>query len=277
MSIYFTGPNSMFEPVNHIQMYSDSTPMVKMPGWARVVKNAHTITVVGGGMAEFVTAMLLVDAIHSSGGSIEKLVLPYIPGARQDRSNPTGDVLFTAASVANMINSRQFSRVVVLDPHSPVSVERIRRAAIFPLESVAQKLPSRYAGVIAPDKGAKGRAEQFAETLQVPIYYGGKTRDVSNGKLTGFTLEPIRNNLGSHYLVVDDICDGGGTFNGLADKIHEQGATADLYVSHGIFSKGTDALLENYGEIFTTNSLAGSERNKITVLAVVKEMENYNE
>ncbi len=116
--------------------------------------------------------------------------------------------------------------------------------------------------------------------MNLPVYYGGKTRDVSTGKLTGFTLEPLAYDNqqinGAHYLVVDDICDGGGTFNGLASKIAEQGATADLYVSHGLFSKGTTELKKSFNTIYTTDSLAGSERNDVTVLAVVKEMENYN-
>lgn len=280
--IYFTGSGDMHEPISHVGMYSDSTPMVKTLGWSRIVDRANTITVRSGSMSVFVTAMFLVDAVEASGGFISTLVLPYIPGARQDRVNPSGDVLFTAASVARMINDRAFSEVIVLDPHSPVVTGLIKRVVEFPQSEVAKMLPTnRYAGVIAADKGGKIRASEMAVSMNVPLYYGGKTRDVSNGKLTGFTLDDLTkfekfSNGSKHYLVVDDICDGGGTFNGLAAKIHEQGATADLYVSHGIFSKGTDALLENYNKIYTTDSLAGSERNDVTVLAVVKEMENYN-
>lgn len=284
MSILFSGPDGMSEPISFIGMYSDSTPMVKTAGWARIVDKADTLTITDGSLAQFVTAMFLVDAIHFArqDNIIQmRLVLPYIPGARQDRSNPTGDVLFTMASVADMINAREFIDVVVLDPHSPVATSYdlgIHRAIVYPQSEVAKMLPKRYDGVIAADKGGKARAEEMADAMGLPVFYGGKTRDVSTGKLTGFELERLTTRIfgSDHYLVVDDICDGGGTFNGLAAKIHEQGATADLYVSHGIFSKGTKALEENYGEIFTTDSLAGSERNNVTVLAVVKEMESYN-
>jgi ribose-phosphate pyrophosphokinase len=266
--------------INTLKMYSDGTPMVKTPHWNWIAQHADTMTVIGGDMAQFVTAMFLVDAIHdTSSGYVRHLVLPYIPGARQDRSNPTGDVLFTLRSVADMINERGFTRVVVLDPHSPVATNIIENVVVFPLERIAKRFAG-YDGIIAADKGGQDRAEQFATALDIPLFYGGKTRDVSTGRLTGFTLEDLRVGVpyvkNGHYLVVDDICDGGGTFNGLAAKIHEQGATADLFVSHGIFSKGTDTLLENYNTIYTTDSLAGSERNHVTVLAVVKEMENYN-
>lgn len=281
MSVYFTGPNSMFEPVSFIGMYSDSTPMVKFNGfsWPRIVEKADTITITDGSMAQFITAMFLIDSIHDAGGHIPKLVMPYIPGARQDRINPTGDVLFTLKSVSMMVKDR-FDTVVVLDPHSPEAVKRIGRirTVTYPQSEIAKLLPNIYDGIIAADKGGVQRATEMADAMGVEVYLGGKTRDVSTGKLSGFTLEvPFEGFYeGAHMLVVDDICDGGGTFNGLAEKIHEQGATADLYVSHGIFSKGTKALEENYGEIFTTDSLAGSERNNVTVLAVVKEMENYN-
>lgn len=264
-------------------MYSDATPMVKVDDFEEMVKRADTMILRAEGMAEFVTAMFLVDAIDSSnfeGPGINTLILPYIPGARQDRSNPTGDVLVTLYSVAEMINTRMFESVVVIDPHSPEATRCIANIKAYPLELVGHanggELRSRrFDGIISADKGGKARAEEMAVALRVPIFYGGKTRDVSTGRLSGFTLESIPK---GHYLVADDICDGGGTFIGLAEKIREQGSTADLYVSHGIFSKGTRELLEAYNTIYTTDSLAGSERdNNVTVLAVVEEMEKYND
>lgn len=272
--ITFTGSgNSMSEPITFQGMYSDSTPMVKTLGWARIVDQADTLTIRGGSMANFVTAMFLVDAITEAGGCIDNLVLPYIPGARQDRSNPTGDVLFTLASVGAMINARGFSRVICLDPHSPAAYKHIEELEEFPLLRVAKMLPVGYDGVIAADKGGKDRAEQMAEALDLPVFYGGKSRDVATGKLTGFTLQQLSGGKG-HFLVVDDICDGGGTFLGLADKIKEQGATADLYVSHGLFSKGTTALREAFERIYTTDSLAPlRDHTKVGVLPVVREMQ----
>lgn len=282
MSITLKG-NGYTHTISEQRMYSDATPMIKVDDFEEMVARADTMVLRAEGMAEFVTAMFLVDAIDVSdfdGPGITKLILPYIPGARQDRSNPTGDVLTTVHSVAEMINNREFKSVVVLDPHSPEATRVIRNVKSFPLEMVAwannaELRTKRYDGIIAADKGGKERAEEMAVAMRVPVYYGGKTRDVSTGRLSGFTLEFIPYN--GHYLVVDDICDGGGTFVGLADKIRETGSTADLYVSHGIFSKGTRELLEAYKTIYTTDSLAGSERdNNVTVLAVVEEMEKYN-
>ena len=271
--ITFLGPDSMSEPITYVGLYSDGTPMVKTAGWTRIVDRAHTMVLRPKSLMSFVDAMFLVDAITLAGGRIHKLVLPYVPGARQDRSNPTGDVLFTAQSVADMINARRFSRVVILDPHSPVTPNIIHNVRVFPSARVTTKLPTGYDGVIAPDDGGRKRAEDAAFVLGVPVFYGGKHRDVSTGKLTGFSVEPLKE--GGHYLVVDDICDGGGTFIGLGEKIREQGATADLFVSHGIFAKGTSDMRKIYQNIYTTDSRDIHDTH-VQIIEVVKEMENYS-
>lgn len=262
------------EPVSFIGLYSDDTPMVKSDNFAEMVKRADTMTLRPKSLMDFTVAMFLVDAISAKGGKVKTLVLPYVPGARQDRVNPTGDVLDTARSVARMINDRDFSQVVILDPHSPVTPESIRRVDVYPLEYVADKMWQGYTGIISADKGGQRRAMQFATAMNLPIYYGGKTRDVTTGRLTGFELEEIPF---GHYLVVDDICDGGGTFIGLGEKIREQGSFADLYVTHGIFSKGTDELKKIYKNIYTTDSREINERNDVLIIEVVEEMRNYND
>jgi ribose-phosphate pyrophosphokinase len=272
--IEFVGSDNSSEPISFVQMYSDGTPMVKTLGWQRIVDRAHTMILRPSNMNQFVVAMFLVDAVESAGGRIDSLILPYVPGARQDRSNPTGDVLFTAKSVAAMINQRDFSRVVVLDPHSPVITNEINDAVTYPLEEVMHNFDSgQYDGVIAPDDGATVRGVVAAQALGKPVYFGWKHRDVSNGKIIDFGVQDLTP--GGHYIVVDDICDGGGTFIGLGEKIKEQGATADLFVSHGIFSKGTGELKKYYNQIYTTDSRQINERNKVTIIPVVKEMENY--
>ena len=56
-------------------------------------------------------------------------------------------------------------------------------------------------------------------------------------------------------LIVDDICDGGGTFLGLAQELKAKNA-GNLYlaVSHGIFSRGFEDLEKVFTKIYTTDS-----------------------
>ena len=59
-------------------------------------------------------------------------------------------------------------------------------------------------------------------------------------------------------LIVDDICDGGATFVGLAKELRAAGAKkVYLYVTHGIFSKGLP--LEGIDKVFTTDSYFNPE------------------
>lgn len=276
VEITFTGPDSFRTDVKEVRMYSDGTPMIKMDNFAEIVAKADTMILRPKSLASFTEAMFLTNSIWISGGRIKNLILPYVPGARQDRSNPTGDVLHTALSVATMINNQYFEKVLILDPHSPVITNLIEDVMVYPLERVAGKLRqgymAGYTGIIAADKGGQDRAKKFAKAMGKPIFYGSKTRDVATGKLSGFDVEVLPQ--GGNFLVVDDICDGGGTFIGLGEKILEQGAFADLFVTHGIFSKGVADLLKVYGNVYTTTSRYIRQTN-IHTIPIMEDMENY--
>ena len=81
-----------------------------------------------------------------------------------------------------------------------------------------------------------------------------KSRDVKTGKLSGFKVytDDLQ---GRDCIIIDDICDGGGTFMGLATALKQKNV-GKLYlaVSHGIFSKGFDDLAQYFDAIFTTDS-----------------------
>ena len=123
----------------------------------------------------------------------------------------------------------------------------IHASSVYPFVS--------HTAVVSPDAGAEKRAGKVAKLLGVPLIHGWKTRDVNTGKLKGFGLEG--STIAGPLLVVDDICDGGGTFLGLADVINARGLQADLYVTHGIFSnaENTAKLLDSYGKVICTDSI----------------------
>lgn len=271
--ITLLGPDKYILPIHFRGLYSDNTPYIKMPELD--VQAVDTMVYRHSDTLGFVTAMFLVDSIFFRGGQIKKLIIAYVPGARQDRINPTGDILFSAEGFADMINHRQFSRVVILDPHSKVISNLIHNSVQYPLELIADVMAEKsdYTGVISPDEGAGPRARRFADVFQVPIYYATKHRDVSTGQLSGFSIDGLPR---GNYLVVDDICDGGGTFVGLGEKISEQGSIADLYVTHGIFSKGTRKLRELYKNIYTTDSLFQENENRAITLPILERMINYD-
>lgn len=281
--ISFMGENGILLPINNLGMYSDSTTMVKTELFAQIVLDAHTVLLRPHTLASLLAGLSVVDGVREHGGKIRTLILPYIPGARQDRANPTGDVGFMLQTVANLINSYKFERVLVADPHSVVALRKIKNSEEYPLSHIYELLGTDYDAVIAPDKGASMRAsvasgvisrEQFKETdTGKGIVFAEKHRDPATGKLSGFAVDVEE---GKHYLVVDDICDGGGTFVGLGEKIKEQGATADLYVTHGIFSKGTSELKKFYQTIYTTDTRDINERNDVVIIPIVEGMVRFS-
>lgn len=247
-----------------VKNYPDGSPRVDCPVGTRY----HTMLLRPRSMNDLITGLFLADAFAFRGLKIKNLFLPFVPAARQDRINDSGDYLFTLKSVANMLNARGFETVTMIDPHSMVAPALIDNSRVLSIVDVmkagADEFYGKYAGVIAPDAGAAKRAFEVAQYLGVNFYQGEKHRDIETGKLSGFKVDLPYSE--THYpiaprrfLVVDDICDGGGTFNGLAEAVRASKSdnddiTLDLWVTHGIFSVGTYTLLKNFGQVLTTNT-----------------------
>lgn len=205
-------------------------------------------------MEDLFTLALWRDIVHYRGEEAW-VAMPYLPFARADRGAPLSAHVF-----ADFINSFvQPNRIVALDPHSPVVADRLGIHTVLTVLNLPAVVkyaigPVKYDGIISPDKGAVDRAQSVADELGRPLFRAEKTRDFDTGKLSGFHMVDKLPYKG-RFLIVDDICDGGGTFVGLADVIRKSSnATLDLWVSHGIFSKGKLELQKRFDDIYTTNS-----------------------
>jgi len=219
---------------------------------------------------DLLAVLLTADAIRGGApGVVLDLFMPYVPYARQDRRMVPGDPL-SIRVLADVINACGFGEVLVLDPHSDVTAAVIDRCRPLPIhehvaEAVAQSGATR---VVIPDAGAAKRVHAILRALEgrcahVATVQATKTRDVANrGAIIGMQLEAGGDVAGQTCLIVDDICDGGRTFLELSKLLRQHGAAAvHLFVTHGIFSKGVDALLscrDDEGRldgVFTTDSI----------------------
>lgn len=201
--------------------------------------------------------LLLTDALKRATmpGSQINLVLPYVPYARQDRVAMPGEPL-SAAVFCQLINSAEFASVTVSDPHSDVVAALLKNVRVIPAATYVQQLRSGALAsipeiaVVAPDAGARKRVEIVAKAIGAPVVYATKTRNPVNGQLSGAAVESVVPDM--PLLVVDDICDGGGTFVALAKALR---VVTDkplyLYVTHGLFTKGLEPLQEHFEAIFT--------------------------
>lgn len=238
-----------------IALYPNNEPLVRFDTLGG--QPLRKVMIQQTNLADFMAALFFLDAYaERRGNPMPQVLIPCPPGMRQDRliGRWGADYLFTAKSVAREINARNFPRVTIVDPHSDVFPALLDRADVVE----ASDLPWNAArgpwdAVVAPDAGATRRALKVAQKLAVPLLQAGKRRSPTTGALAGFWVEPILAVEPMHLLVVDDLCDGGGTFLGLAEVLKPH--TADLYVTHGLFTKGTKALAKAYQRIITTDSV----------------------
>ncbi len=223
--------------------------------------------------------LVAVDAIKRLGVKNIELIIPYFPAARQDRVMVSGEAL-TVKVYANIINELKLSKVTIFDPHSEVTSALLNDCYVINnhsfISKVTQQLPKELI-LISPDAGALKKIHKLAgHLIDYEVLECGKSRDVKTGALSGFKV-PVKDLDNRNCLIVDDICDGGGTFLGLAKELKKCNA-GDLYlaVSHGIFSKGTNELLESFKTVFTTDSIKNIDTDSDVLNFIsIKEIINY--
>ncbi|MCC6462423.1 MAG: ribose-phosphate pyrophosphokinase [Saprospiraceae bacterium] len=218
--------------------------------------------------------LLAADALQRLGVQHIELFIPYFPAARQDRVMVPGEPL-SVKVYAGLINAVGFSRVTVFDAHSEVTPALLDACQAlnnhrFVAQVIAALPDAKQLTLVAPDAGSAKKMHHLAGALRWEhVVQCDKTRDVRTGQLSG--AQVFSDDLaGADCLLVDDICDGGGTFIALAAALRAKNAgRLYLAVSHGIFSKGTEAVTAHFDRVFTTNSFyQGATTDKVRVLPV---------
>lgn len=211
--------------------------------------------------------MMFLDAVTRKSGKSLPVLIPYMPYARQDRVCAAGDA-FSIRVIAKML-STYVERLYVYDLHSEAAKNEIRKyikdvivktqVDIFKKSfELCEIMNDRNTLLVSPDKGAIEKTKALADAFNIDhdrIVFGEKHRDPTNGQLSGFSYQSIHELKDRELLIVDDICDGGGTFIGLANELKKENPrTIDLYVTHGIFSNGIEKLAEIFSDIYMTDS-----------------------
>lgn len=178
----------------------------------------------------------------------------YLMSMRMDRVISYNEA-FSLNVVANIINSMKPTDVIIVEPHSYRSLYLIPNN----INESGTKYISKNKDYIYvyPDAGAKIRYHNYF--LHEKYICCSKVRDLNTGKLSGFKVENpevIIDNPNKSFMVIDDLCDGGGTFVGIASEIKKINPDVKLsiYVTHMVNPKGIITLSENYDEVYFTNS-----------------------
>jgi ribose-phosphate pyrophosphokinase len=213
------------------------------------------------------------QALLEMGAKQVYLYVPYFLGARSDRKFLEGASNYLKTVICPIINAQNFTEVHVLDPHSDVleaCLNNYKKTSNHVLVSHAIVKSSSAAitfkeqvTLVSPDAGALKKIYDVAEQFGIEdIVVASKHRDIKTGKITHTDVPGLSTqNVAKHFLIVDDICDGGRTFIELAKAIRtvrpqaQTNDTITLVITHGIFSSGLKELNKLFDGIYTTNSI----------------------
>lgn len=159
-----------------------------------------------------------------------ELYISYLMTARMDRVMMAGEP-FSLKVTASLLNNAGFSKIKILDPHSEVSTALLDRSYAIDTISFVKDVMDVYRQkntddaesqycIVSPDAGAFKKIYKVAAALNnnIDVVECMKNRDLHTGALSGFKVfeESLE---GKTCFIVDDICDGGGTFIGVANEL----------------------------------------------------------
>lgn len=276
--------------------HSTVVDMTKMPGGELhpklgEIEGISFLIVADTTSAEDLFALLVThNAVkRNAPGYPIDLRIGYVPYARQDRVPNEGEALSIEA-MADFINMMNFRTVEIADPHSDVTTALIKNCVVLTQEEIIKdhlmhldfggrsgqqkfKLNPTEWVLVCPDAGAIKKIDKLQKNIPFAgVVYMDKDRDTVTGKISrtfprmfaiGGLQAPIEELKGKKLLVVDDICDGGYTFIQIAAGLKQyEPASLRLFITHGIFSKGTKCLIDaGYDRIYTTNAYGLSNFN----------------
>jgi len=245
------------EPIE-VTKFPAGESYVKVPGTDKFWFDGCTIELKYESDADLISMLMAVDAIRRVEPRAEiNLHMPYLPHARQDRVCREGES-FSLQVVANLINSCGFDSVSFMDVHSSVALDliwRSRNVIFTEMYGFDDRMFDDVNCIVAPDKGAVERAQVFAESILIPadeVVYATKGR-TPEGKPYFVGIE---GNIpkDANILIVDDICDAGGSFIGLAQHLRPlTTGTIELFVTHAILSKGAQVFDGIIDTVYTPN------------------------
>lgn len=204
--------------------------------------------------AEELFILMQVADILVRHGMYFDIFIYYLMGARMDRVMDFNRP-FTLKMITNILDHLGASTIRIYAPHSNVVHNLFKNTStieLLPLKQVPFKVDNYQ--IVLPDEGAVKRYLTYGAK---DVVVGEKVRDVETGKILSIKVKNPEVIDGKRpLLIADDLCDGGGTFVGLANAIREvkPDIVIDIVVSHMVNPKGIENLSKNFNHVYFTNS-----------------------
>jgi len=171
--------------------------------------------------------LLMIDAAKRASAYKVIAVIPYYGFARQDRKDRPR-VAIGAKLVANMLTAAGADRVITMDLHAPqiqgyfdIPVDHLEASAIF--IPYIEKLNLANLTFAAPDVGSANRIREIASYFECEMVICDKHRKRANEIASMVVIGDVTD---KDVVLIDDLCDTGGTLVKSAALMKEKGASS---------------------------------------------------
>jgi ribose-phosphate pyrophosphokinase len=191
--------------------------------------------------------LLMIDAARRASAYKIIAVIPYYGYSRQDRKDKPR-VAIGSKLVANLLTAAGTDRVITMDLHAPqiqgyfdIPVDHLDSSAVF--IPYIQNLRLENLTFAAPDVGAANRIREIASYFEAEMVICDKHRKRANEIASMMVIGDVE---GRDIVLIDDICDTGGTLAKSAALLKEKGArSVRALITHPVLSGNAYGNIEN--------------------------------
>lgn len=182
--------------------------------------------------------LLMIDAAKRASAYKIIAVIPYYGYARQDRKDKPR-VAIGSKLVASLLERAGADRIITMDLHAPqiqaffdIPVDHLDSSAIF--IPYIQQLKLENLTFAAPDVGSTNRVREIASYFNCEMVICDKHRKRANEIASMVVIGDVADR---DIVLIDDICDTGGTLAKSAALLKEKGArSVRAFCTHPVLS-----------------------------------------
>jgi len=191
--------------------------------------------------------LLMIDAAKRASAYKIIAVIPYYGFSRQDRKDKPR-VAIGSKLVATLLEAAGANRVITMDLHAPqiqaffeIPVDHLDSSAIF--IPYIEQLKLENLTFAAPDVGSTNRVREVASYFNTDMVICDKHRKRANEIASMVVIGEVQDR---DIVLIDDICDTGGTLAKAAGLLMEKGArSVRALCTHPILSGNAYENIEN--------------------------------